>query len=153
MFSVFPFFRSVSSVGLWGGEGDRDWGAMGLFDRLRKERDDGGAAVWELNGRREQLSLFERDEGRDGALSKKKRGWAATFGWLGEGEGRRCPAALWLLAKREGIGWRLGKKKYIEREGAPDCWLVFGQGRGSHCSLFLIKRIGLGFLFALYSYL
>jgi len=22
------------------------------------------------------------------------------------------------------------EKKYIKREGAPDCWLVFGQGRG-----------------------
>jgi hypothetical protein len=43
-------------------------------------------------------------------------------GWE-RGKGRRCSAALWLLAKREGIGWRLGKeKKYIKGEGAPDCF-------------------------------
>jgi hypothetical protein len=57
------------------------------------------------------------------------------------------------LAKREGIGWRLGKKIYQKGGGPRIVGLFLAKDGSSHCSLFLIKRIGLGFLFALYFYL
>jgi len=55
------------------------------------------------------------------------------------------------VERGEEDGWGLGKKKNIKREGAPDCWLVFGQGWGQPLwPLFLENKVKVLFLFALY---
>jgi hypothetical protein len=50
--------------------------------------------------------------------------------------------------------WLEAWKKIYQKGGGPRIvGLFLAKDGGSHCSLFLIKRIGLGFLFALYFYL
>lgn len=97
-------------------------------DRLVREKigsscSGGGRGRRKQTGRGSVLSAEKGEEDGWGERPKTKNN---------KGAAAVCLLALWLLAKKKkrGLTEGLGRKKYIKREGAPDCWLVFGQGRG-----------------------